>query len=105
MGSFRYLVVIAMTGLILGACGSTPNQVPIQDPTSLPCDEEMPWDQAIEILNSGQVESVMQLHNLQVTLILKNGCRIWTLEPQIDDIFEEVRKCGDLCSMISLGTE
>jgi hypothetical protein len=105
MGSFRLIFVVATIGLILGACGPTPNQVPIHDPTSLPCGEEVPWDQAIEILNSGQVESVLQLHNLQVTFILKNGCRIRTLEPQIDDVFEEVRKCGDLCSMISLGTE
>jgi hypothetical protein len=91
--------------LILSACTPAPGPEVIDDPTAVSCNGEVTWSQAIEILNSGQVESVMQAHNLKVSFVLENGCRIWTIEPRIDDIFEEVQKCGDLCARISLGTE
>jgi len=63
------------------------------------------WSEAIRILNSGQVESVFQTHSLDVTLVLKNGTSIYTKEPSIDDIFDEVKKCGNLCKNITQATE
>lgn len=63
------------------------------------------WNESIEILNSGQVEEVFQEHNLEVTLILKNDTIIHTKEPKIDDIFDEVKKCGNQCDNIILSTE
>lgn len=63
------------------------------------------WDEAIEILNSGDVKEVFQSHSLNVTLILKDDTRINTIEPSIDDIFEEVERCGKPCDRITLSTE
>ena len=63
------------------------------------------WDEAIRILNSGEVEQVFQTHSLDVTLILKDGRSIHTKEPGIDDIFDEVEKCGEPCKDILLATE
>jgi hypothetical protein len=59
----------------------------------------------VEILNTGEVEMVAQLHSLEVILTLKNGTEIRTVEPIIDAIFEEVEKCGQPCSQILLATE
>lgn len=67
--------------------------------------EVVSWDEAITILNSGDVTQVTQLHNLTVTLILKDGTHIVTKEPAIDDIWDEIRECGEPCEDIVLATE
>jgi len=99
MMSCRVFGLLVLAILVLGACN------PASDPTAMPCDVEVTWDQAIEILNSGEAVSIEQLHSLEVSFVLENGCSIRTIEPRIDDIFEEVRKCGDLCATIPLATE
>jgi hypothetical protein len=48
---------------------------------------------------------VAQLHSLDVTLTMKDGSQIDTVEPTIDAIFQEVEKCGQPCSQIVLATE
>jgi hypothetical protein len=100
-----YCAFILLGLLVLSACTPAPSPEVVDHPTALPCNEEVTWSQAIDILNSGQVESVMQTHSLEVSFVLENGCRIWTIEPHIDDIFAEVQKCGDPCANISLATE
>jgi hypothetical protein len=72
---------------------------------STPYPGEVDWDTAIEILNSGEVDMVAQLHSLEVILTLKDGAEIHTVEPSIDSIFQEVEICGRLCRNITLATE
>jgi hypothetical protein len=67
--------------------------------------DEVDWPTAIEIINSGQVTEVIQLHNLEVKLTLEEGIQIKTIEPVIDEIFIEIELCGDICSDIQLITE
>lgn len=105
MVSYRFFGLLILTVILISGCIPKPDTEVFNDPTMMPCDEEVPWNQAIEILKTGQVESIMQLHSLEVSFVLENGCLIRTIEPHIDDIFEEVRKCGELCAMIPLGTE
>lgn len=59
------------------------------------------WDEAVSILNSGQVQGIMQAHNLEVTFMLQNGRIVHAKEPAIDDIFDEVKKCGNQCRYLS----
>jgi hypothetical protein len=68
-------------------------------------DRTISWNKAIDILNTGEVKEVFQSHNLNVTLTLKNGTIISTQEPAIDNIFEEIEKCGKPCNNIILSTE
>jgi len=67
--------------------------------------DEVNWTDALEILNSGQVSQIVQTHNLDVVLILKDGTQIKTTEPAIDEIFLEVGNCGTACAEILLATE
>jgi hypothetical protein len=83
--------------MLLAGCGG------VEDAT--PQDRVVSWEEAIEILNSGDVVTVVQLHSLKVTLELKDGSRITTTEPRIDDIFWEVEQCGSPCQGIILATE
>ena len=91
-------LLFLMCALLLLGCGGARNE-----PTPYP--GKVDWETAIEILSSGEVEMAAQLHNLTVTLTLKDGTVIRTIEPTIDAIFDEVDKCGQPCSGIALATE
>lgn len=80
---------------LLVSCNAPPTPYPGQ----------VDWETAVEILNSGEVEMVVQAHSLDVTLTMKDGSEVHTVEPAIDAIFAEIEKCGDPCSQIALATE
>jgi len=69
-----------------------------------PCPNDISWDDAVKILNSGVVTQVVQTHSLDVALMVKNGTTYTTKEPAIDEIFSEIEKC-DKCMGIGLITE
>jgi hypothetical protein len=87
-----------LLAMMLSSCAGLPSPSP-----SYP--SEVDWETAIEILNSGDVEMVAQLHSLDVYLTLKDGSEIHTIEPVIDAIFEAVDQCGRPCNQIILATE
>ena len=94
---FSLLIILLITVLLSGCLGITSRTISYPD--------EVNWETAIEILNTGDVEMVAQLHSLEVILTLKDGAEIRTVEPSIDLIFEEVEKCGQPCRGIILATE
>ncbi|PQJ54118.1 hypothetical protein [Psychrosphaera saromensis] len=63
------------------------------------------WDEAIVILNSGNVDSAFQAHSLYVELHLKDGSIVKTTSPKIDEILREIRRCGKKCTGISMMLE
>ena len=91
--------------ILLAACSADPTTPADGIPDPIPCGEVVDWELAVKILNQGNVEQVTQLHSLEVTLILDDGCEIKTIEPSIDDIFDEVQKCGVNCEGMILATE
>lgn len=96
----KILFIVLLVSILLTACGAGAGD---SEPTPLP--DEVDWPTAITILRSGDVEQVFQLHNLTVTLVMKDGQEVKTVEPTIDAIFDEVQKCGAPCSDILLATE
>ncbi len=97
MKNQAHVFLILTLGFVLVACGPTP--------TPTPYPSEVDWEAAVEIIHSGQVEVIAQLHSLDVTLTMKDGSDIHTIEPFIDAVFQEVDKCGKPCSTIILATE
>jgi hypothetical protein len=68
---------------------------------ALPADgATIPWDQAVELLRSGQVTMVVQLHSGDVSLTLDNGAVVHTVGPYLDAIFAEIQACGEPCADI-----
>jgi hypothetical protein len=88
-------LVLLVLLLTVGCAGTTANPYPA----------EVDWATALQILNTGKVEMVVQAHSLDVTLTMKDGTNIHTVEPQIDAIFDEIENCGRPCSQIALATE
>lgn len=94
---FRLWPVVTLLLLLFTiGCAGTP---------ATPYPGEVDWETAVEILNSGDVEMVTQLHSLDVTLTMKDGSVIHTVEPTIDAIFAEIEQCGEPCSQIMMATE
>ena len=96
----KTIVVLFLVTLFLTACSAG---APAETPTPLP--DQVDWPTAVSLLHSGQVEMVVQLHNLTVTLTMKDGQEVKTMEPTIDAIFDEIQSCGAPCSNIMLATE
>jgi|SRR3989344_7594907 len=67
--------------------------------------QEIPWAEAMSLIEECRVEGIMQTHALQVSLTLKTGLRLGSLEPKIDDVIEAVRKAEPQCGNISMATE
>lgn len=105
MTNRKLLLVFSIMAILAVACSSSTTSEANGIPDPLPCGEEVEWDLAVKILNQGNVDQVTQLHSLEVTLILEDGCEIKTIEPSIDDIFDEVQKCGEECEGMILATE
>ncbi|NIN69972.1 MAG: hypothetical protein GTO63_35880 [Anaerolineae bacterium] len=100
----RARLILTVGALIFSGCAGLPLGS-TAGPTAVPCDSEIAWEDAVALVHSGRVAGVYQLHSLDVTLVLDDGCTVHTVEPVIDDIFHEVERCGEPCADIRLATE
>ena len=66
---------------------------------------EVYWVQAVSMILNGEVTQVMQTHDLEVYLTLKDGRILHSIEPQIDEVMKVIQSCGDPCSKILVATE
>jgi hypothetical protein len=63
------------------------------------------WEEAVQLLRSGEVKQVVQAHSLQVMLTLADGRQVVTTEPAIDEVFRVIQACGPPCANIVQATE
>ncbi len=68
-------------------------------------DGELSWIQAEALIQVGEVVKVLQTHDGQAWLILKDGRRLHTLQPHIDMLLQVIKNCGDPCKDIRIATE
>jgi hypothetical protein len=66
---------------------------------------EVLWHQANVMLLNGEVVKVVQTHDLKVSLTLRDGRTLVTIEPAIDDIIKLIETCGEPCTEIVVATE
>ena len=67
--------------------------------------DEVEWWHAQAMIMNGEVERVVQTHALKVTLFLKDGRALVTVEPEIDEVLEVIKLCGEKCVDIVVATE
>lgn len=75
------------------------------DHYNLPLLKQYTWQDAVNLIQKGEVEQAFQSHALDVQLFLKNGVKIDVIEPRIDMVFDEIEKCGEVCKDIVKITE
>ena len=101
----RHLTELVFILFTFAMTSCSPQAIASPTPTPNPFPGHVGWNTAVDIIHSGQVEMVVQLHSLDVTLILKDGTEIHKVEPTIDAVFQEIDKCGLPCSEIIMATE
>ncbi len=80
---------------LVAACADNPDQAATT----------VSWEQAVDLINGGDVVSAFQAHNRLVTLNLRDGSVETAMEPELDDLFDVVRDCGTPCDTIALASE
>jgi hypothetical protein len=63
------------------------------------------WEEMKALIMDGQVLQVTQLHSLEVTLVLKDGRVVYSVEPEIDAVFVVLDECGEKCMDVIRVTE
>ena len=97
----KYQLSILILSLVLSSCS-----IGVDKSNSLcSVEQDLPWEDALEVLYVCEVENVVQTHSLAVNIILKNDIVVSTKEPRIDEIFRVISQCGEKCKHIGLITE
>ena len=65
----------------------------------------LPWTEVEELILNGDAQRVVQTHARVVTLYLVDGRVVQTVEPEIDDVFKVIERCGGPCSEVERITE
>lgn len=72
-------------------------------PPSTP--EPVSWEEAKSAILEGKVIEAIQLHSLTVYLVLADGTRLMTDEPESDAVLAVIEECGPPCEKIEVITE
>jgi hypothetical protein len=74
-------------------------------PAATPTQTMISWEDAQELIESGDVTAVTQLMSLEVRILLEDGSTVVTQQPAIDNVLEVIRECGQPCASIVFATE
>lgn len=70
-----------------------------------PGDRFISWQSAVTLMRGCEVKMVMQTHALDIYLTMKNGERLRTVEPMIDEVFKTTQEINERCGGIGVATE
>ncbi len=90
--------VISSVALALISCSSAGYD-------DAPAAKTLKWEDAVNLIYTGTVESAMQTHKGVVTLSTVSGERFVTQTPKMDAILRVKKGCGAPCSNLAIAME
>lgn len=60
------------------------------------------WAQAVAMISNGEVNQILRSQNLELTLNLKDGRSLLTIEPSEGELQIVLENCGDVCAGIEV---
>ena len=90
MKAWRAACVAALAWM---SCACAPEE------TKAPC-PQVSWGEAKELILSGKVESIFQTQGYIVYIRLKDGSKVVSASPKLDEVFEVIKSCGATCASI-----
>ncbi len=63
------------------------------------------WDEAVILVKDCKVKSSSQTHYLEIFLELKDGKRVRTTEPQLEEISRVIKSASNVCGEVLESTE
>lgn len=82
--------------------------VEVYNPYPGPSDGVMEWTEwqdAVVVINSGDVLEVYEVETLHVTLVLADGRVILAKEPEFGEVSRLLQACGDACKDVVIKSE
>ena len=65
----------------------------------------VPWMQAVQLMENCEPTLIVQTHDSNVSLTLKNGSTVVAVEPVIDEVFKVVQRISAVCGNLPIATE
>ena len=103
--SARPTPTVTMRQTNTAAIQPTTSKLPIASPTIFPTPIPISWPEAEQLVLSGEVVGVGQLHSLDVALTTRDGTIYITIEPHIGEILRVIDRCGEPCEGILVASE
>jgi len=66
---------------------------------------EIEWGDAEDIIMNGAISQITQTHDGVLILKTREGVVFVTQQPEVDEVFKVIERCGDLCADILVATE
>jgi len=63
------------------------------------------WPEALSLIQGCQLNQVTQTHSLDIYFDLKDGTRVRSVSPAIDQVFQEIDKVKNKCGNFPIATE
>ena len=101
MGVMRAFGLIFFMTILIGGCMIAVNSPP--PPGSSHQGSQITWEEAVGLLQQGQVIGVTQALDLHVYLYLRDGTRVLTEAPTMTAVAEAIFHCGEICGGLSSG--
>jgi hypothetical protein len=99
------IVLVVATAIAMTAgCGSASHDNRLTD-TGPSAIQRVSWSAAQDLIRLCKVRAVEQTHRRTVTLTLRNGRKVFTHEPHIDDVIHALNRVRTRCPPITLATE
>ncbi|PHP68319.1 hypothetical protein CSC94_06635 [Zhengella mangrovi] len=68
-------------------------------------EQPISWHRAMKLVRHCKVETAFQSHRREVSLVLRNGRRLRTIEPRMDDIIHAIQSMERRCGFTPIATE
>jgi hypothetical protein len=101
MGVVRVFGLVFFMTILIGGCVVAVNS---PSPPGAPGDGyQVTWDEAVGMLQQGQVIGLTQTLDLRVYMYLRDGTRVLTVAPSQTSVPEALFSCGETCGGLSSG--
>lgn len=98
---YSIIFIILLLGLSICIFGLTKNSnksnLETTSLTPLPL-KEISWQEAVDLVQNCQIKTIFQKRNLEITLTSKDKVVYKTIEPKLNDIFEETNHLRSDCN-------
>ncbi len=89
----------AEQSVVTEAPQAAPGQALYPEPQS---GDTVNWSQAVAMLNNGEISQILKTDNLELTLNLKDGRSLITIEPKDGMLQVVIDQCGDPCASLEV---
>jgi hypothetical protein len=98
-------IVILLAAAIAASAGCSSSHAPGVGTAPRSFMLRVRWAHAEQLIRRCKVRAIEQTHSRAVTLTLRDGRKVFTHEPHIDDVFDDLNRVTARCRPSTVATE